>query len=448
MAQNVVLSIEANQGQSARVRSIAQLRRMIWIYLFFLIFEGSFRKWVPGLSAPFLLIRDPVALAIWILGAKLGIGDRRAWSLFYAFAFSITILGLLQIIGVNLGFFVFVYGWRSYVLHIPVAIVMAGLFNFGDLYTVARRCLVLSIPMTLLMIVEYQSAPNSFINRGSSGEGGQITGALGHIRPAGTFSFITGPGQFYPMAAAFVLWGYFRKDLFPKWLLISATVSIVIAAPVSVSRALLISVVLVVANGILGEILGGRSSQFFNIQRLAISLLVGAVGIAGLSQVPIFQDAITTFTTRWVTAQAGTGDNSQLEGRVIGGLLSAARPLQDLSMLGKGIGKGSTVVASLEDVDALGFGEDAQEREMNELGTIIGPVFLIGRALLTVAIVWVSFRSLRRGPSLAWLLLPLAAIDAFSLTLDQATVQGFIVVCVGLVFAASRRPDTEIVAHA
>jgi len=447
MAQSGVLSMEADLGRDARLHSIKQLRRLIWIYLFFLIFEGSFRKWVPGLSAPFLLIRDPFALAIWIRGAKLGFGDKRAWTVFYLFAFSITVLGLLQIMGANLGLFAFFYGWRSYVLHIPVAIVIADLFDFNDLYTVGKRCLIVSIPMTLLMIAEYQAPSGSFINRGSSGEGGQIAGALGHIRPAGTFSFITGPGQFYPIATAFVLWGYFQKGLFPKWLLIASTVSIVLAAPISVSRSLVISVVLIALNGVFGEILAGRSSRFFNIQRLAIFFLVSAVGIFGLMQLSIFQDSVNTFTTRWVNAQGGTGDNSQLQERVFGGLLSATKPLQDLSMLGKGIGKGSTVVASLEDVDALGFGEDAQEREMNELGSIAGPVFLIGRALVTLAIVWVSFHSLRRGISLAWLLLPLAAINAFSLTLDQATVQGFTIICVGVVFAASRRMNMESTAH-
>ena len=440
--------MEADLGRDARLHSIKQLRRLIWIYIFLLIFEGSFRKWVPGLSAPFLLIRDPFALGIWILGAKLGFGDKRAWAAFYLFAFSITVLGLLQIMGAGLGPFVFLYGWRSYVLHIPVAIVVADLFNFNDLYTLGKRCLILSIPMTLLMIAEYQAPSGSFINRGSSGEGGQITGALGHIRPAGTFSFITGPAQFYPIAAAFILWGFFQKDLFPKWLLIAATISTVLAAPVSVSRSVLISIVLVVLNGFIGEVLAGRSSRFLNIQRLAVTFLAGAAGIFGLMQVPIFQDSVTTFSARWVTAQGGTGDNSQLQERILGGFGTVARPFEDLSALGKGIGKGSTVVASLEDVDALGFGEDPQEREINELGSIAGPIFIIGRAVITLMLIWLSFKSLRAGPSLAWLLLPMGVIDAFSMTIDQATIQGFTIICVGVVFAASRKSGGELAAHA
>lgn len=117
-------------------------------------------------------------------------------------------------------------------------------------------------------------------------------------------------------------------------------------------------------------------------------------------------------------------------------------------MLGKGIGRGSTVVASLEDEDALGFGEDPQEREINELGSIAGPLFIIGRAGIALMLIWLSFRSLRAGPSLAWLLLPMGVIDAYSMTIDQATIQGFTIISVGIVFAASRRPNRELAAHA
>lgn len=44
MAQRGVLSTEADPGRGARLHSIKQLRRLIWIYLFLLIFEGSFRN--------------------------------------------------------------------------------------------------------------------------------------------------------------------------------------------------------------------------------------------------------------------------------------------------------------------------------------------------------------------------------------------------------------------
>ena len=42
------------------------LKKLFWLYFLLLIFEGALRKWiVPQLSAPLLLVRDPVAL--WII---------------------------------------------------------------------------------------------------------------------------------------------------------------------------------------------------------------------------------------------------------------------------------------------------------------------------------------------------------------------------------------------
>src|SRR5476651_307869 len=42
------------------------LKMGIWLYFFFLLFEGALRKWfLPSLATPLLIIRDPIAL--WLL---------------------------------------------------------------------------------------------------------------------------------------------------------------------------------------------------------------------------------------------------------------------------------------------------------------------------------------------------------------------------------------------
>ena len=41
------------------------LKKLFWAYFLLLIFEGALRKWiVPQLSAPLLLVRDPIGLLI------------------------------------------------------------------------------------------------------------------------------------------------------------------------------------------------------------------------------------------------------------------------------------------------------------------------------------------------------------------------------------------------
>ena len=52
-------------------KTIQNLRRLLWLYLWLLIFEGAFRKWiVPQLSSPLLLIRDPVVVLIYVLALR------------------------------------------------------------------------------------------------------------------------------------------------------------------------------------------------------------------------------------------------------------------------------------------------------------------------------------------------------------------------------------------
>ena len=51
--------------------TLLHIRRLIWLYLLLLIFEGVFRKWiVPQLSAPLLVVRDPVVVAIYVLALR------------------------------------------------------------------------------------------------------------------------------------------------------------------------------------------------------------------------------------------------------------------------------------------------------------------------------------------------------------------------------------------
>src|SRR2546421_10268847 len=51
--------------------TVLNIRRLIWLYLCLLIFEGAFRKWIiPQLSGPLLIVRDPVVVAIYVLALR------------------------------------------------------------------------------------------------------------------------------------------------------------------------------------------------------------------------------------------------------------------------------------------------------------------------------------------------------------------------------------------
>lgn len=420
-------------------RSLHRLKILIWLYLFLLIFEGAARKWIPPLSMPFLVIRDPIALLIWVSAARLRIGNQRAWAYFYVFAWIITTLGLLQIIGDSISPLIVLYGWRSYVLHVPVIIVCAGLLDAEDLRKIGKWVLLLSLPMTLLMVTQYLAPADSFLNRGTSDAGGQIAGALGHIRPAGTFSFITGPIGFFPLAAAVSIWGLTQKGLFPRWLVLSSAVAIVIAIPVSISRTIAIMVGGIIVTALIGAVIRfGIAFRPARLPQIALTTLVGLIVLIGVAQVPLVQDATNTFLARWTQAQVGTGDNSDLEARAFSIFTDALSPFTEVSALGTGIGSGSTVAAALngQNLASFEYGEGSLQREVYELGSWLGLLFVAMRMMLAAALVVLSFKALRNGSLLPWYLMLPAALSLMQGSLDQTTSQGFVVVSIGLSLAA------------
>jgi hypothetical protein len=437
-------SIETGLPDPATFRyeqSLKRLRAVIWTYFFLLLFEGAVRKWIPSLSAPFLIIRDPLAIYIWIAGSRLRIGERRAWQCFNLFALIISVLGLLQIIGTAINPLIILYGWRSYVLHIPVIIVLAGLLNEADLRLIGKWVLVTAIPMALLMALQYMAPAASFLNKGASDIGGQISGALGHVRPAGTFSFITGPINFFPIVTAMCIWGVMRADLFPRWLVFAASIANLIVIPVSISRTIAITTGLMVVVAFLGAMIrGGMEFQPRRLPQIGIVLAAAALVIVGLAQVPFVQDAANTFTTRWTLAQGSTGDNSALEKRSASMFTAVLDPISETPIIGVGIGAGSSVAAAIngEDGEQFQYGEMPSQKHVYELGSWIGPVFVLGRFGLSILLMLTSFRLLYQGSILPWLLMIPASADLITGALDQTTTQGFFMVVLGVWLATAR----------
>jgi hypothetical protein len=176
------------------------------------------------------------------------------------------------------------------------------------------------------------------------------------------------------------------------------------------------------------------------LPQIGIALAVAALVIVGLVQVPFVQDAANTFTTRWTQAQGNTGDNSALEERTVSIVTEVLDPISKTSMIGEGIGAGSTVAAAIngEEGEQFEYGENAAQRSTYELGSWIGPVFVLGRFGLSILLILTSFRLLYRGSILPWLLMVPASINLALGALDQTTTQGFIVVVLGIWLAAAK----------
>src|SRR5690606_16411975 len=100
------------------------------------------------------------------------------------------------------------YGWRIYLLHIPFIFVVAKVLDRRDVLQIGRFVLYASIPMTLLVIAQFYSPQSDWVNRGIGGdmEGSGFTGAMGYMRPSGTFSFTSGYTMFQLLVAVFLFY--------------------------------------------------------------------------------------------------------------------------------------------------------------------------------------------------------------------------------------------------
>ena len=422
------------------------VKRLLWFYFWLLIFEGALRKWIfPGLSSPLLLVRDPIALiAIWLGWPLLKLPVWKTWF------FSILLIGctgFLFTIGFGHGdLYVGVYGFRTFVIQLPLIFLFPAVFDRNDVLKFCWVFIYLSIPMTLLIVAQSNSPVSHILNIAPGGEGSAaFDGALGRSRPPGTFSFITGVVSFYSLAAAsfFALIYEKKPNLLHLTVLSFAGIALVVALPVSISRSLLA--------GYLQVIVALICALLISRTRLT-PLLYGFIGIALsvliASNVPAFQDTSEAFMARWENAGAASGSvrsdvgdvgvaTDQISIRVLPSLTTPFANLDNTPFFGYGIGLGTNVAAQRLS-GSLGFlaGEYAWESSINELGYLLGPLFILWRIGLSVWMINLALRASRIGNRLPLILAGASAFNLMQGQIAQPTALGFLVYSVGLTFAS------------
>jgi hypothetical protein len=382
------------------------------------------------------LIRDPLAFLICIQAIRFNIVPSRYWGIFSLFAFPLTLLGLIQIIVAPIPPAVFLYGWRTYILHVPVIMVAALVLDSEDLRKIGRWILLLALPMTLLMCAQYAAPSDSWLNVGASEGSAQIGAAMGHIRPPGTFSYITGAASFMQLVAAFVFLGITKKNIFPKWLVAIAGAALLVSLPISGSRTLVLGVGIVVVSVFIGSVVRGTASfSVTAIPRVVAGCLALMIVVIGVVQIPLVQSGITTFTTRWNQAalsEGGGSGKSAVEYRFSEMFVGIFNTAAAAPPLGMGIGLGSNFAAKYTGGESLALGEGALDREINELGPLFGLSFIVLRMVATATVGIMSYRALRKDIVLPLYLLPASLLAILVGNLDQPTSQGFIVVLMSL----------------
>jgi hypothetical protein len=410
------------------------IKKLIWVYFFLLVLEGALRKWVvPGLAEPLLIVRDPVAILIYLAALGSGLFPWRA-AVLGLVGFAMASLAFAVVAGVPV--VVALYGLRINYLHVPLIFVMGSVLTREDVLRIGRWVLILSVPITLLMLMQYRAGEGSWLNRGVGGEAdGQLAGALGKTRPPGPFSFITGPVCWFGLATAYAIYGWMNREVYGRLLILAATVAIVVAIPVSISRSLLLSVVVVLAFGVVALARDLRKAG-----AVAVPIVVVAVVLSSING----GELTSAFASRW---EASTTELGGVKGsifqRAIGDYTAAFDLIAEAPLTGHGIGLGSNVGARFSSGQATFLLAEAEwPKIVLELGPILGFAFILYRCWLTFHVVMAGWRRmLAKRDALGWLLAGAAFLWVLSGQWAPPTILGFAVFGAGLALAAANEEE-------
>ena len=426
----------------AQARGARMIWRLILVYVFLLIFEGVARKWLlPRFSAPLLVVRDPVLLGIYWYALRARLLPMNGWMI------SLIALAVLSFCA---GIFaehgqpaIALFGVHTNFLHFPLAFVMARICDRPMILAIGRFLLLVALPLGLLMVVQFRSPPDAWINAASSESGRQFAGALGTIRPAATFSFHTGAAEFFTLVSAFLIYAILEKRTFGPWLIAAGGSGLLLGMSVAVSRFGAASIAIVFGAALVIALL-----RMKYLPRLLALVAVLAILFAALLPFGVLQEGTRVFSARIEHAAAVEGGAVGFGGRVARGFLEPATQLISTPLLGHGLGLGTNVGAVLR-TGTGGFvlSEDEWMRILLESGPILGSFFLLWRAGFFLALFAASLRALATGNILPLLLFAACCYLVVNGHLGRSTTLGFAVLGAGLCLGALRVPENDFPAR-
>lgn len=383
-------------------------RKAIWVYIFLLIFEGALRKWLlPSLATPLLLIRDPIAIWLTIVGLKKG-WIKSGYAKTMIVVASISFILALAVGHHNL--FVALFGWRIYFFHFPTIFVIGKVLTRTDLLKIGQFFLWVSIPMTILIFIQFHSPQTAWVNIGVGGEGtAGFEGAMGYMRPPGTFSFTSGYIMFQAVVGCYLLFYLLMNNTLPKEYQFSKVILIVLAGcyllsiPTSISRTHFFQTFFFSAFLFIAAIRKNSLKSKF-LKFIVIAIVAGIIlYFSGLGST-----SMEAFITRFESAnEVEGGIQGSIGNRYIGGYLESLINF-NVPIFGYGIGLGTNVGAKAMGGNMYSFGFNAEvewSRIIGECGMLLGFI-IIGVRLLFSLEVWTKAYKLltTKYDLLSWML--------------------------------------------
>ena len=415
-------------------------RQLIWVYFWLLIFEGALRKWIlPGLSNPLLIIRDPVAVAIYAMALKEGCFPRNKFIPFIVALAAVCGMASMMVIPDHP--LITAYGLRADFLHLPLVFLLPRVLTPNEVQRIGFFVLLLAFLMALLVYKQFTSPSGAWANNGAGIGSGQIESTFDRIRPAGTFSYSNGLLCYISLLGSFVFYGFLRSGTYPKWLLVGSVPCLFLMVALSGSRSVLASMSLLVITAVgislfKPKMLGGSARALFAI---------GAVYLVAGSWV-VIQQGVEVHESR---LSGGGGVKEGLIDRYIGTLLPMDA-LQNTPFLGFGLGMGTNAAAGLLTGDR-GFllAESEWDRVIMESGALLGFAYIALRIVIVFKVADAGLARIRRGDPLSVLLFSGFALQMLNGQFAQPAALGFGVFGMGLCLAATVPDDvpTQVRPH-
>jgi hypothetical protein len=270
--------------------------------------------------------------------------------------------------------------------------------------------------------------------------GAGFSGALNFYRPPGTFAFTNGLTLFYALTAPFIFYFWLNPSTINRLLLLGATVALLAAIPLSISRGLFFQV----GASLIFTVLAIAKKPKYLGQMIAASI-GGVIVLLILSKTNFFQTATEAFTSRLETGSEHEGGlKGTLGNRYLGGLLEPIFEAFKQPLFGYGLGMGTNVGSTL-----LGGGngnlysvipEGEWGRLVGELGPLMGLAVIFIRVGLSLKIMLASYQRLALNDLLPWILLSYGLLALPQAQWAQPTSLGFSTLIAGLMLAALRTP--------
>ncbi|TAH24853.1 MAG: hypothetical protein EAZ07_08670 [Cytophagales bacterium] len=373
----------------------SHVNKVLYIIFFLLLTEGILRKWLlPSLDKPLFFIKDIFILYLYLYLALKRKFPANIWSLIalmfmFLFLLLINIHYLVMDLPVLVGF----YGWRNYVLYIPLAFIIQTYVNNKALKNIGKMFLWGSIPITIIAFFQYLSPKDAYINKnvGLNTSSEIFIVADGVVRPSGTFAFTTGLVLFTGALFIFIIYNFFLKKekVVGKLFFYISVFSLIASIALSGSRSAYVSLGGQIAFLTIGSLLLLRKREGFNI----ISYIITGSVLFLLVYNTFFEKQKDLILKRQEIATNAEGSIfNRLSDMVIN--LEAINQ-SNLSPIGAGLGLGSGGGSHLAlGVNQFTLSETEWGRNLLEAGVFLGVSYILFRLALTLYLLFESIKTL------------------------------------------------------